>query len=59
MKTNIKKRKYFAPEIERTLLDNEISLALESVTPPPDPGGTAPWGMNETNGPDIFKTNIG
>lgn len=56
MKTNMKKR-YFAPEIERTLLDNEISLALES--PCGDPSDPPTWSMNETNNPDIFKTDIG
>ena len=33
---NIEKREYTAPAIEQILLDNEISLALES-TPPAGP----------------------
>lgn len=42
MKTKIEKvqkRTYFAPQIERVILDNEISLALES--PPLGPFETS------------------
>jgi hypothetical protein len=30
----IEKRSYFCPEIVHVVMDNEISLALESVPPP-------------------------
>jgi len=47
---------YIAPQIERIILDNEISLALES-TPSPGPGegayNKAPEYMNN----DPFKWN--
>jgi hypothetical protein len=52
MKTDNKKRTYLSPQIERVLLDNEISLALES-TPPSDP---EPFSENFRNDP--FKTNM-
>ncbi|MEI8273463.1 MAG: hypothetical protein WCG08_12640 [Paludibacter sp.] len=49
------KRNYSTPLIERVILDNEISLQLES-TPPPAPGEThlqTPEYLNN----DPFKTN--
>jgi len=36
------KRTYSTPQIERIQLDNEISLVLESTSPPTGPG----WGQN-------------
>jgi len=48
---------YAAPLIERVLLDNEISLALESDPPfgPDEPISCAPEYFNN----DPFKTNAG
>ena len=46
---------YFAPQIERIVLDNEISLTLDS-SPPVGPGGgylIKPEYLNN----DPFKTN--
>jgi len=55
---NILKKLYFQPKIELVKLDNEISLALESI-PPGGPGevnnNLAPVHFN--NNP--FNTNIG
>lgn len=51
------KNHYIAPQIDRIKLDNEISLALESV-PPGGPGEVmhhAPEYLNN----DPFKTNLG
>lgn len=36
-KTNTEKRVYATPEMEKITLDNEISLALESMAPPAGP----------------------
>ena len=36
----MEKKKYIAPQIEWIPLDNDISLALQSVTPPEAPGET-------------------
>ena len=65
MKTQIEntpKRTYSSPQIERIVLDNEISLALESATPPSAPGfeggsfgANAPEHFNN----DPFKNNLG
>jgi len=48
------KKTYNTPEIEQVILDNEISLALESVVPPVGPGDeqvqSAPF-----NGADPYK----
>jgi len=35
------KKAYIAPQIEQIILDNEISLALESSSPPPGPSETS------------------
>lgn len=51
MNTTIKK-KYQQPEIELIKLDNEISLQLESYTPPYGPGET----RNEVV-PEYFKSD--
>ncbi len=57
MKTTIEsteKKVYSSPQIERILLDNEISLALESPANPPV------WSENKENYTnDPFKTNVG
>lgn len=37
-KVNIEKRTYFSPEIILIILDNNISLALDSLNPPIGPG---------------------
>ena len=53
----IEKRIYLNPTIELIKLDNEISLALQSI-PPEGPGegaSLAPEFMNN----DPFKTNMG
>jgi hypothetical protein len=48
------KKVYISPQIERTTLDNEISLILASPASPPD------WGENQENAnPDPFKTFMG
>jgi hypothetical protein len=55
---NSPKRIYITPELERVELDNEISLALESVNPNPAPGesmNNVPEYFNN----DPFKTNVG
>ncbi len=47
----MKKKTYTAPQIEFIILDNEISLALESAPP---------FGPEETNNvqiPEYFKNN--
>jgi hypothetical protein len=50
---------YTAPNVECVRLDNEISLILQSL-PNNDPfGGDDWWSKNESNGPDVFKTDIG
>lgn len=57
MKTTIEsteKKVYSSPHIERILLDNEISLVLESPANPP-PWSKAPEHFNN----DPFKTNMG
>jgi len=38
MKTHINKKTYIEPRVELIKLDNEISLTLDSVTPPEGPG---------------------
>lgn len=48
MQTFNKKQMYKAPKVEKIVLDNEISLALESV-PPGGPGEA------ELKVPDYFK----
>jgi len=57
MKTTIKttaKRVYHSPHIERIVLDNEISLVLQSPASPPG------WSENlEKATNDPFKTPVG
>jgi hypothetical protein len=48
------KKKYRSPEIEIVVLDNEISLALEST--PPD--GPEEGVYNNFNQPEKFDANI-
>jgi len=51
-KQNImEKKKYFAPRIEWIPLDNEISLALESSSPPIGPSET------KNTAPEFFENN--
>ena len=57
MKTTIQKQEYTTPSIEIVLLDNEISLQLES-TPPRAPG-EAKLNAPEYINYDPFRTNIG
>jgi len=51
------KRKYSVPQIEQIKLDNEISLALESL-PPVVPGESLSKAPDYFNN-DPFKTNLG
>lgn len=51
------KKAYTAPEIQRILLDNEISLILQSV-PDGDPWSTKAE-QSEQQLDDPFKTQIG
>jgi hypothetical protein len=54
MKSSVNKRAYDAPRIEKILLDNEISLALQSI--PGDPEG---WGAKlEQTTSHPFKENL-
>lgn len=57
MKTTIestKKKVYSSPQIERIILDNEISLVLSS------PAKLPVWSENQENYTnDPFKTNVG
>jgi hypothetical protein len=48
---NLGIKKYIQPQIERIKLDNEISLALESL--PPVPGG----GWELSNDPQYFNND--
>ncbi|HEY5507227.1 MAG TPA: hypothetical protein VIK29_01045 [Paludibacter sp.] len=52
------KKTYTAPAIEKILIDNEISLALES-TPPDGPGELGSSKVPEYFNNDPFKNNIG
>jgi hypothetical protein len=54
---NKNKREYSAPLIDRVLLDNEISLALESA-PPAGPGESMN-SMPEYFNNDPFKAQLG
>jgi hypothetical protein len=56
--TNKAKRAYSSPLIERVQLDNEISLALESTTPPEGPNGTEGYAPEYLHN-DPFKINLG
>ncbi len=52
------KSTYIAPEIEAILLDNEISLTLDSLTPAGDPPDTG-WGAHAMHlHEDAFKGNL-
>lgn len=51
------KKKYTAPSIELILLDNEISLALES-NPPLGPGESTSTLAPEFFNNDPWKTNL-
>ena len=53
-----KKRCYSTPQIEQILLDNEISLALESTTPPEGPGESGTGYAPEYMKNDPFKNNM-
>lgn len=61
MKTNIeftKKLFYSTPSIVKIILDNEISLALQSYEPPGDPGSDTPPGdPGAMNSPVYFNNN--
>jgi len=59
MNTNNKteKRSYFPPEVEKIMLDNEISLALES-SPPIGPDEGANFSPNYLKN-DPFRSNLG
>jgi hypothetical protein len=51
----MKKRTYITPQIEQIVLDNEISLALESTgTPPTAPGEPVVVGFGA---PEYFNNN--
>lgn len=52
------KNTYFAPEIERIELDNEIALQLESTNTPPKAPGEAKLNAPEYFNNDPFKTNF-
>lgn len=47
--TNTEKRIYLSPDVEKIQLDNEISLALESLSPPPGPLESVMNGDNRQN----------
>jgi len=58
MNTKIKntpKKAYRVPQVDRMKLDNEISLALESLPTGPDEVMLVPGHFNN----DPFKTNLG
>jgi len=54
---NSPKRIYITPQLVRVKLDNEISLALESVNPKPAPGEIVK--VPEYFNNDPFKSNVG
>jgi hypothetical protein len=56
----MKKRTYITPQIEQIVLDNEISLALES-TPAPGPGepGYVGFATPEHFNNNPFNSNLG
>lgn len=47
--TNTEKRAYSSPDVEKIQLDNEISLALESLSPPAGPFEIVKNGDNRQN----------
>jgi hypothetical protein len=49
----MEKKNYSAPQVELILIDNEISLALESTSPPAGPSET----LNSIQSP--FKQDTG
>lgn len=57
--TEIKKT-YITPEIELIVLDNEISLAMESDNNPETEPVGGPWGQNQQGAsPAPFKDQMG
>lgn len=46
---NTEKKKYQSPAVETILLDNEISLAMESNTNPESEPGGGGWSANNMN----------
>ena len=57
MKAQITKKQYTVPQIELIILDNDISLTLDSVSPPDGPGETGYNGVTpEYLKNDPFKT---
>jgi len=56
---NNDKRTYSPPIIEKVILDNEISLVLQSASPPSGPNETTFNAAPEYFNNDPFKTNIG
>ena len=60
MKKNNQKLAYSTPELRSIKLDNEISLQLQSATPPDGPGESGVGYLSPEfiqNNP--FKTNLG
>ena len=57
--SNTHPRLYQAPDLQCIRLDNDISLALESITP--EAPGSEPWTTKaeESFSNDPFKTNMG
>ena len=53
MKTHINKKTYIEPRVELIKLDNEISLTLDSVTPPEGPGESGTGAL----APEYFKND--
>jgi hypothetical protein len=53
----VKKKLYFKPEIEKVVLDNTISLQMQSDTPPtiPDPRGAGSKSPNSDPFPTPFE----
>lgn len=58
-KNNIttEKKQYVQPNIDRVVLDSEISLQLESLKPEGDPSGPE-WSSNDTFNNDPYKGNL-
>jgi len=61
MKTTIEttnKKSYLTPQIEQILLDNEISLTLDSTTPPEGPGESGTGYAPEFMKNDPLRNNL-
>lgn len=56
---NTDKREYTVPLFERIQLDNEISLALESIPTDVPPTGPGEFVQAEHFNNDSFKNNMG